>query len=65
MLHAILESQIRPSILIPLLEDMISMEMLLQDEYTRNHNETEILRAEMKITQLGMLLHILTSKAPA
>jgi hypothetical protein len=65
MLHAIISSHIRPAILIPLLEEMMSMEMLMQSEHQRTHNEIEIIKSEIKITQIDMLLHLLRFKAAA
>jgi hypothetical protein len=65
MLHAILESSIRPAILIPLLEDMLNIETLMQSEHKRNGNEIEFINSEMKIIQIDMLLHILRFKAAA
>jgi hypothetical protein len=65
MLHAIIESNIRPAILIPLLEEMMSMEMLMQSEHKRTHNEIELIKSEIKITQIDMLLHLLRFKAAA
>jgi hypothetical protein len=65
MLHAILESHIRPAILIPILEETIAMEKLMQSEHQRSHNDIELFKSEMRITQLNMLLHILLSKAAA
>jgi hypothetical protein len=63
MLHAIIESHIRPAILIPVLEETIAMEKLMQSEHKRSHNDIELFKSEMRITQLSMLLHILLTKA--
>lgn len=65
MLNAIIESSIRPAILIPILEEMIAIEKLLQEEHHRSKNDIAYLNSEMKITQLEMLLHILLFKAAA
>jgi hypothetical protein len=65
MVHAIINSQIRPAIITPLIEEMIAMEILLQSEHKRSHNDIEMFKSEMRITQLNMLLHILLSKAAA
>jgi hypothetical protein len=65
MFKAIIESSLRPAILIPMLEEMTVMEKLMQSEHKRNHNDMEMFKSEMRITQLNMLLHILLSKAAA
>jgi hypothetical protein len=65
MLRSIFESNLQPAILIPLLEEMISIELLMQSEHKRNHDDIECIKCEMKITQLDMLLHIMLSKAAA
>jgi hypothetical protein len=65
MLRSILESNLQPSILIPMLEDMICIELLLQTEHKRNNNDMEYYQSEMKITQLDLLLHLIRFKAAA
>jgi hypothetical protein len=65
MLNAIIQSNIRPAILIPILEEMIAMEQLLQSEHIRNNNDIECINSEIRITQLDMLLHVVIFKTSA
>ncbi len=65
MLHSILNSQVKPAILIPLLEEMIALESLMQSEHKRMNNDIEYVKSEVKIIQLDMLLCLMRFKATA
>jgi hypothetical protein len=65
MIPSIIQSNIKPAILIPILEDMIAIETLMQTEYRRQNDDISYLRSEMKITQLDMLLCLVRFKAAA
>jgi hypothetical protein len=63
MMQSILKSKINPAIMIPILEEALQQERLNCDANDLLNNDSQVIKSELKISQLELLICLLRFKA--